>query len=434
MRSGKMTENVKRNLTSLLEVVRSPLTAWRIGSYYKVGYYFRDEDEADDFRKLLLFNVGFNRNHVETFKTYRKPGYIIYVRWHASKQEELIKNIEEYLQEDNMGPTNINRENTKFYAIVEDAEGKKTAYEIQHPSLTSRMECCFGESTITHTVEFDQDYMKKCDCVFTEWAKQKDELDKLRAEKDALAKRLGEREDQLKCAMDRLDVYENTDHTFSVFDRTKNQKKVAEDIRDNLIREAAIEGASSAKDLKLLGFELTNDCIERIGNSTVNAWSLSHPRASTFGVDTDAIYMDTSGFVKSVYFDNGMRNGKMKTLSEMMAKRRLNSMYGEYCANDIKVTKEMLKKSGAFEWNSNGETTPHIKINVYDSIKDVMFANPATIVFWKDGTKTRVCARGGDVYNPEVGLAMCICKKLMGNKRDYYHTFLHWMKRAPKEV
>lgn len=332
-----------------------------------------------------------------------------------------------------MGPTNINRENTKFYAVVTDKEtGEKTCYKIgKVPDLevTAMHAGCNEPTQYDYVLNFTNLELRKataCDSCANK--NNGDKIKELETQNDNYLKRIKSLEEQLRCAMDRLDVYENTDHTFTVFDRTKNQKKAAEDIRDNLIREAAIEGASSAKDLKLLGFELTNDCIDRIGNSTVNAWSLSHPRAGFVKVDTDVIYMDTSVF--------GMRNVKMKTLSEMMAKRRLNSMYGEYCANDVKATKETFEhmKSWALEWNSNVETTPHSKINVYDSIKDVMFANPATIVFWKDGTKTRVCARGGDVYNPEVGLAMCICKKLMGNKRDYYHTFLHWMKRAPKEV
>ena len=71
--------------------------------------------------------------------------------------------------------------------------------------------------------------------------------------------------------------------------------------------------------------------------------------------------------------------------------------------------------------------------NAYDSIKDVKFANPATIVFWKDGTKTVVKAQGDEEYVPEVGLAMCICKKVMGNTRDYYRVFKHWMKKVKED-
>ena len=76
------------------------------------------------------------------------------------------------------------------------------------------------------------------------------------------------------------------------------------------------------------------------------------------------------------------------------------------------------------------KTKPTPIFDAYDKIKDVKFANPATIVFWKDGTKTVVKAQGDEEYIPEVGLAMCICKKVMGNTRDYYRVFKHWMKKV----
>lgn len=67
------------------------------------------------------------------------------------------------------------------------------------------------------------------------------------------------------------------------------------------------------------------------------------------------------------------------------------------------------------------------------TIKDVIFNPPATIVFWSDGTKTVVKA-DGENYDPEKGIAMAISKKLMGNnKYEYYHTFLHWLKKWNKQ-
>lgn len=65
-------------------------------------------------------------------------------------------------------------------------------------------------------------------------------------------------------------------------------------------------------------------------------------------------------------------------------------------------------------------------------IKNVIFNDPATIVMWADGTKTVVQCQDGDIYDPEKGLAMAISKKIMGNKRDYYHTFKHWLKKYKK--
>lgn len=48
-------------------------------------------------------------------------------------------------------------------------------------------------------------------------------------------------------------------------------------------------------------------------------------------------------------------------------------------------------------------------------IKRVIFNDPATVVFWKDGTKTVVKCCDGDTYDKEKGFMACIIKKLTGN-------------------
>ena len=53
----------------------------------------------------------------------------------------------------------------------------------------------------------------------------------------------------------------------------------------------------------------------------------------------------------------------------------------------------------------------------------IEFHDPATIVFWNDGTKTVVKARHGDKFDKEKGLAMAIAKKVMGNTNKYYDIF-----------
>ena len=67
--------------------------------------------------------------------------------------------------------------------------------------------------------------------------------------------------------------------------------------------------------------------------------------------------------------------------------------------------------------------------DICKEIKNVKFNPPATIVFWTDNTKTVVKCSGED-YDPEKGLAMCICKKVLGNKGNYYNVFKKWL---PKE-
>lgn len=62
------------------------------------------------------------------------------------------------------------------------------------------------------------------------------------------------------------------------------------------------------------------------------------------------------------------------------------------------------------------------------TIENVIFNNPATIVFWSDGTKTVVKKQKGDKkFDPEKGLAMAICKKIMGNKGNFNDIFKEWI-------
>lgn len=59
-------------------------------------------------------------------------------------------------------------------------------------------------------------------------------------------------------------------------------------------------------------------------------------------------------------------------------------------------------------------------------ILDVIFNEPATIIYWADGTKTVVKAIY-DEFDPEKGLAMAIAKKALGNKGNYYNVIAKWM-------
>ena len=59
-------------------------------------------------------------------------------------------------------------------------------------------------------------------------------------------------------------------------------------------------------------------------------------------------------------------------------------------------------------------------------IKRVMYNDPATIVFWSDGTKTVSKCSGPDTYSKETGLTICILKKLLGTA-EVYDIFTDWL-------
>lgn len=65
----------------------------------------------------------------------------------------------------------------------------------------------------------------------------------------------------------------------------------------------------------------------------------------------------------------------------------------------------------------------------FSTIVNVIFNDPATIVFWGDGTKTVVKTQNGEPYDPEKGLAMAIAKHYSGNNYSYYNQFKHWLKK-----
>ena len=66
-------------------------------------------------------------------------------------------------------------------------------------------------------------------------------------------------------------------------------------------------------------------------------------------------------------------------------------------------------------------------------IKKVIFNNPATIVFWSDGSKTVVKSYLDD-YDPEKGLAMAIAKKALGNEGNYYNVFKKWLPKDDETI
>jgi hypothetical protein len=86
----------------------------------------------------------------------------------------------------------------------------------------------------------------------------------------------------------------------------------------------------------------------------------------------------------------------------------------KYCELDVKTTEGMWPK-----------VNPWIFKGI--EIKNVIFNDPATIVFWTDGTKTVVKCQDGDEFDPEKGLAMAISKKSLGNKGNYCNELKKWL-------
>lgn len=96
-------------------------------------------------------------------------------------------------------------------------------------------------------------------------------------------------------------------------------------------------------------------------------------------------------------------------------------------------------KEGSYSWGLDADGNFYSRKLVYpenkksevsfiSEIKKVIFNDPATIVFWSDGTKTIVKCTEDDVFDAEKGLSMAICKKAFGNKGSYYNHIKKWTK------
>lgn len=68
--------------------------------------------------------------------------------------------------------------------------------------------------------------------------------------------------------------------------------------------------------------------------------------------------------------------------------------------------------------------------NNIPEVKKVIFNDPATIVYWKDGTKTVVKCQDGDVFDSEKGFAMAFLKKCWGNKGNFNDKLIKIIKEA----
>lgn len=76
---------------------------------------------------------------------------------------------------------------------------------------------------------------------------------------------------------------------------------------------------------------------------------------------------------------------------------------------------------------------PKLRIPSHLRVKDVIFNDPATIVFWEDGTKTVVKAVNED-FDPEKGLAMAFTKKALGNQGNYFNQLKKWIPTKEEET
>lgn len=146
---------------------------------------------------------------------------------------------------------------------------------------------------------------------------------------------------------------------------------------------------------------------------------LSNSRFGIISHDMRHMYPEPSEYVDTdtVFADN-------LTSSTVVLKKReydnKNFEIGRFLEAEAMISKEREKAKE--------------KIKEYEmkKIEKVIFNDPATIVFWRDGSKTVVKAQN-EPFDKEKGLAMAIAKKVYGNEGNYYNEFKKFIKDEPKE-
>lgn len=129
-----------------------------------------------------------------------------------------------------------------------------------------------------------------------------------------------------------------------------------------------------------------------------------------------------------------------KGVCELYTKRRkkaLNTMCGGYidtdtCENPTSSFEKMYWENDAkmLQFVNTMRELREVRKMKNMEIKDVIFNDPATIVFWGDGTKTIVKCQDGDTFDKEKGLAMAISKKMLGSnksKSNFNDIFKKWI-------
>ena len=114
-------------------------------------------------------------------------------------------------------------------------------------------------------------------------------------------------------------------------------------------------------------------------------------------------------------------------ISEKMYNMYMNSSYG---AEGIST-----RNAATGDINNASISTRKVEYNAMwkrTKIKNVIFNDPATIVFWSDGTKTVVKCGENDIYDPEKGLAMAVAKKYLGTNKSHSNYMDEFKKWLPK--
>lgn len=196
-------------------------------------------------------------------------------------------------------------------------------------------------------------------------------------------------------------------------------------------------------------FEKKNDGFEEYYSNSRNTSRLEPEDVITHGYPEIKMYYDCGYAPQHVYHDYIDTDiSSTRTLEDLIIRCNQNSLKGEsVMKNNIKdaiynaSAKSQMPMTAAAKNLLNSlygaplERKPKGLSDSPNPIKQVIFNAPATIVFWKDGSKTVVRAQG-DEYDPEKGLAMAVARHyfcdILGMSR-YDGIFKKYLPKETKE-
>lgn len=139
-------------------------------------------------------------------------------------------------------------------------------------------------------------------------------------------------------------------------------------------------------------------------------------------MDNIRSYINTQGpyhyfYIRfSHYRANESRDIKCN-LEEIIEEPKQMEYFEDYTPDNLKVDKTKFEKY------------LYPATEFLPAVKNIKFNNIATIIFWSDNTKTVVRRNPSDVNDDkEKAIAMAICRKALGNTRDYYNIFIELLK------
>ena len=144
-------------------------------------------------------------------------------------------------------------------------------------------------------------------------------------------------------------------------------------------------------------------------------------------VHVDIVYMDPVKYTPELFKDRAAVFGKRELIDAAMEK-----YFALVLAPRCSLAKYLADAANSpASIHMDDDIKPRTKY--IPEITHAYFNEPYTIVLWDDGTKTMVKCQEGDEYSKEVGLALCVAKKSLGNLPNFNNIFRKWIPEEKEE-